>query len=464
MRKLLGSFRFKLILSFFFIVLVILGALYYVVNRTTHREFRDYVVRGKSNQLKGLKEGLVEYYEKNGTWRGVKAVFREAVSSQLGGNGRRMAHGDGFTSGVGRSMALVGSDGRIVASEDESLLGEKIPSDIVTQGVNLEINGRRVGTLLAGPLVTGELEGSEQQFLSSVNRTIIYAGAVGFAVALLLGWLLLRQLTQPLNKLTRATKKISAGDLDHRVSIDSEDELGKLGNSFNQMARNLQESEEIRRRMIGDIAHELRTPLTVLSGEVEAIREGVYKPTDEKLGQIQEDLNLLKRLIEDLRELTLAEAGELELNRGPTQLDRLIRSVKNKLESIADRDRIKLELDLPESMTELNLDGDRISQVLNNIVRNAIQHTKEDGRVTISASERQKDVVVKVTDTGEGIPEEKLDHVFDRFYRADSSRSTEGGSGLGLSIAKELVEAHGGKIQIDSEVGKGTTLSFSLPK
>lgn len=464
MSKFFRSFQFKLIASFFLIVLIILGSLYFVVNRTTHDEFRAYVIRGRSNQLRGLREELLGYYQSNGTWQGVESVFREGISSGIRGDGRGMGTGGNMAYGGEQRLALVGPDGNVIVSYEESLVGRKIPSDLVDQGVPLKMDNQRIGTLLAGPLLTGELEGSEQKFLASVNKTIIYAGVVGLTVALLLGWFLFRQITKPLNKLTRATEKISSGDLDYRVSIDSDDELGELGESFNVMARNLQESEEIRRRMIGDIAHELRTPLTVLSGEVEAIRGGVYEPTDEKLREIQEDLNLLNRLIEDLRELTLAEAGELELNRGPTSLDRLVQRVRGKLEGMADREGVRLETDLPETVPQLALDSDRISQVLTNLLRNAIRHTEEGGRVQVRVTETTSELLVEVADTGEGISQDQIDHVFDRFYRGDSSRSSEGGSGLGLSIAKELVEAHGGEIQIDSDSGEGTTVSFSLPK
>ncbi|MCF7890180.1 HAMP domain-containing protein [Candidatus Bipolaricaulota bacterium] len=463
MKNLFSSFRFKLVLSLFLIVIVILGSLYYVVNRTTQSEFRDYVVRGRSNQLRGTRETLLSYYRTNGSWNGADSVFKDRVGSNVGGNGKGPGSSASSPASGARHVALVGPDGRIIASYDGEMVGKKIPGDLLSQGISLELDGKKIGTLLAGPLLAAELDQSERQFLESVNRRIIYAGAVGLAVALLLGWLLIKQLTRPLNKLTRATREVSQGKLDHRVSVDSNDELGELAESFNRMTSSLQESEEIRRRMIGDIAHELRTPLTVLNGEVEAIREGVYEPTDEKLEEIQEDINLLNRLIEDLRELTLAEAGELELNREPVDLAELIRKSTNKLSDLTAESDVELKTDLPEAVPETELDADRILQVINNLVKNAISHT-ESGEVRISLEEQPEDIVMKITDTGEGIPEDKLEHVFDRFYRVDSSRSGEGGSGLGLSIAKELVRAHGGEIWINSEPGNGTTVSFSLPK
>jgi len=463
MKDLFNSFRFKLVLSLFLLVIVVLGSLYYVVNRTTQSEFRDYVVRGRSNQLRGARGTLLRYYSENGSWDGVDSVFREKVVARAEGNGKGPGGSASSPPGGPRNVALAGPAGRIIASYDGEMVGKKIPVDLLSQGIPLELDGQKVGTLLAGPILATELGQPERQFLESVNRRIIYAGVVGIAAALFLGWLLVRQLTRPLNRLTRATRQVSQGELDHRVSVDSNDELGELAESFNRMTRDLQESEEIRRRMIGDIAHELRTPLTVLSGEVEAIREGVYEPTDEKLKEIQEDINLLNRLIEDLRELTLAEAGELELNKGPVDLSDLVGRLSGKLSELSPEADLELTTDLPEALPEIELDVDRISQVINNLVKNAISHT-ESGEVRISLKERPEEVLVKIADTGEGIPEDKLEHVFDRFYRADNSRSGEGGTGLGLSIAKELVRAHGGEIWIDSEPGKGTTVSFSLPK
>lgn len=490
MRKVFRSFQFKLIISLFLIVFVILGSLYFVINQTTQNAFREYVVQGGrseqfreyvaqkginlqfreyviragGNQMRGLRASLIEYYENNETWEGVGSLLKRSSSQEEvedSGNGS-----NGSTSGNGmQDVVLVGTDGKIIASSyDDDLVGKEVSGDMVEQAIELESNGERIGTLVTEDLLSVKLDETARQLLASVNRKMIYAGAVGLVVALLLGWLLFRQITEPLNKLTRATKKISSGDLDHKVSIESEDELGKLSESFNQMAQNLKESEEIRRRMIGDIAHELRTPLTVLSGEVEAIRDGVYKPTDDKLREIQEDLNLLNRLVEDLRELTLAEADELNLHRRPANPGHLIQRVVNNLKKVANHKKINFEMELPKSLPEIYLDTDRISQVLNNLLKNSLRHTEEGGRVLVRAKERKDDVIIEVNDNGEGIPEDKIDHVFDRFYRGDSSRSSEGGSGLGLSIAKELIQSHGGEIWIDSEPGEGTTVSFSLPK
>jgi len=488
MRKVFHSFQFKLTISLFLIVLVILGSLYFVINRTTHREFKKYVVRGEKeqqfrdfiarpeksqqfrkyviqpggHQFEVLRAGLKEYYQSKGSWEGVDSILKK-LSTQVEGGESGGGSGEN-SSGKGEQVVLVGNDGKIVASSyGDDLIGREVSGGLVQNAVPIESNGERIGVLVSEDLLSVRLDNTAQQFLASVRRNILYAGIAGLVIAMIIGWILFRQLTEPLNKLMNATKKISSGDLDHEVSVDSEDELGKLGSSFNRMARNLRESEEIRQRMISDIAHELRTPLTVLSGKVEAITDGVYEPTEEKLHEIQEELNLLNRLVEDLRELTLAEADELELNRSPVSLVHLVKRTVNSLEKLANRKEIELKLDLPESVPELELDADRISQVLNNLIKNSLRHTGKGDTITVRVMEKPDQVLTQVIDTGEGVPEDKIDHVFDRFYRGDSSRSSEG-SGLGLTITKELVQSHGGDIWIESEPGEGTLVSFSLPK
>ena len=490
MIKFIKSFRVKLISTLFLIILLTIISLYFIVNQTTYHEFKRYVVRrgqraqfreyvarsdfnprfmeyvikSNINQLTGLRTNLEEYYEKNGNWEGVGSILKQFSSKEDDNNQEENSDEEGSSEEV-KDVILVGSDNKIIAaSYGTDLAGRKVTGDIVENAFALESDGKRIGTLVSEDLIRVKLDETAQQFLVSVSRKIFYAGITSIAVALLLGWLLFRQLTKPLNELTRATKKVSTGDLDHRVDIDSDDELGRLSESFNQMAQNLRESKEIRQRMISDIAHELRTPLTVLGAKVEAMREGVYEATDEKLREVQEYLTLLNRLVEDLQELTLAEAGELDLDCEPEDISQIVKRVQNNLKNAAGKKKVNLVIDFPDSLPEISLDSDRIYEVLNNLVKNAIRHTKEGGEVRIRVKERENDVMIEVEDTGEGIPEDKIDHVFDRFYRTDSSRSSEGGSGLGLSISKELVQAHGGEISIESEPGKGTVVSFYLPK
>lgn len=457
------SFRLKLALAFLLVILVILTSVYFLIGHLAEREFRDYVIRGNTNQATGMKESLLDFYGRNTSWKNVEEVFTEEQVLDSRGSGRRSGPGGPSAASGMRNLSLVGSNRRVIASYNEDLVGEKIPESLLDSGLQLDYEGERIGTVLAGPLFSTELGEQEQQFLNSLQRGVLYAGAAGLIIAALLGGLLVRQLTRPLNELTEATERVSEGELDQKVNINSDDEIGTLGKAFNRMSENLKESEEIRKRMIGDIAHELRTPLSVVSGEMEAIREGVYEPSEKKLKEIEDELSLLSRLVEDLRELTLAESGELDLKKDPADLNRLIKKVIGQMESIFREEGVELEFDESGDQPEIRIDADRISQVLSNLLKNSVRHTSEGGKVEILVSEEEKRVLIQVSDNGEGLPEEKLDHVFERFYRAESSRSGRG-SGLGLSIAKELVDAHGGDIWVESDEGKGTTIGFSLPK
>jgi len=460
--RLFNSFRLKLALSFLLVILVVLTSIYFLAGHLAEKEFRDYVIRGNTNQAAGMRDVLVNYYRENGSWRGVDSVFTREGSSGVR-TGRGSGNGRPDYAGGPRNIVLVDGDDEVIASYNDELLGRKVPPDLLEQGLKLDYRGRWIGTVLAGPLLSTDLSRTERQFLDSLRKSILYSGGAGLLIALVLGGILVRQLTRPLNRLTEATRKISRGELDQTVDIESGDELGNLGKSFNIMSKNLKESEEMRKRMIGDIAHELRTPLSIVLGEIEAIREGVYEPTEEKLSDIEDDLSLLKRLVEDLRELTLAESGELDLNELSVNLNDLVGKVAGQMRDVFEREDITIRLDPSDSPLEVMADPDRISQVLNNLLKNSVRSLGRGGRVEIRVKDEDQKATVEVMDNGQGIAEEKLDHVFERFYRGEASRSSSG-TGLGLSIAKELVNAHGGEIWINSEEGKGTTVGFSLPK
>jgi signal transduction histidine kinase len=290
------------------------------------------------------------------------------------------------------------------------------------------------------------------------------AGLAAAIVAVLMGALFVRRLIRPLRNLTAATLQIAGGDLEQRVHIRSHDEFGQLGQAFNTMTEKLARSEKLRRDMIADIAHELRTPLTVIQGDLQAIIEGLYEPTPELLSSIHEESLRLNRLIHDLRELSLAEAGELPLEIRPTDLRELVRSAATTIRPKLEAKGISLLVELPPQPLEAEIDPDRIGQVLANLLSNAERHTPEGGRITLRLSRQDGEAWVSVSDTGPGVAEEDLPYLFERFWRGDKSRArTSGGTGLGLAIAKQLIEAHGGRIWAESQPDEGATFTFSLP-
>ncbi|MCL6472579.1 MAG: HAMP domain-containing protein [Firmicutes bacterium] len=312
----------------------------------------------------------------------------------------------------------------------------------------------------------------EQSFLQSVNKWIWVAGLLAAAIAALAGFIIAKRMTAPLKDLAVAAKEISRGDLAHRVEIQSDDEIGQVARSFNAMARSIEKSNELRRRLLGDIVHEIKTPLTVVRGNIEAMLDGVIEPTPKKLAAIHTETLLLARLLNDLRDLSLAEGKQLKLETQVEDIGSIIRQVVEMFKPRATEEAKQLSIELNNDIPPALVDRDRISQVLYNLIANAFQYTSKGDYIKISARVDtavgggidNPVVLVSVADSGEGISEKDLPYVFDHFYRVDESRArSSGGSGIGLAIVKHLIEAHGGHVWVKSKPGEGSTFFFTLP-
>lgn len=272
----------------------------------------------------------------------------------------------------------------------------------------------------------------------------------------------LRRMSRPLDELVEASNKVAEGDYSARVDVKGTPEIRSLLHGFNSMAERLQANDQQRRNMLADVSHELRTPITVIQGNVEGILDGMYPADEMRLRSILEETQILSRLVDDLRTLALAESGALRLKREPTNLAELIRDTVSTFEAQARVKEIAITTSVDQS-EEANIDPQRVREVLTNLISNALRYTPRRGEVKVGAVESgsgaERDVTVFVEDNGPGIESKDLPHVFERFYKAGDS----GGMGLGLSIAKYLVEAHSGEIRAESEIGKGTKISFRLP-
>jgi signal transduction histidine kinase len=290
------------------------------------------------------------------------------------------------------------------------------------------------------------------------------------AAALAIGFVVFRSITRPIDQLTQAAQSLSQGDLSTRVQVDDHptrlgtDEISDLGSAFNTMADNLEQAEQLRRDMTADVAHELRTPLSVIRANLEAMIDGVYPADTDHIHTTLDQVNLLSRLIEDLRTLALAEAGQLQLVKRPSDVTKLISSSLASFETQAQAQQIDLRLNVPTHLSAIEIDPDRIQQALAILIANALRYTPAHGSIEVNAQQSNNGILIDVIDNGAGIPAEDLPHVFERFYRADKSRSRAGGgSGLGLAIAKSIIEAHAGTIQASSKLGRGTTMRIALP-
>ena len=267
-----------------------------------------------------------------------------------------------------------------------------------------------------------------------------------------------------MRSLSFAARGIAQGDLSQRAWVRGKDEVGQVALAFNQMAETLQRYTVERRNMIVDIAHELRTPLAVIQSNLEAMLDGVLRATPEELVALHQETLLLNRLITDLRTLSLAEAGQLRLEKRPVHPGELIRQVAERMSLRAQDKHIDLVAEAGDGLPEIKADPERLTQIVTNLVDNALRYTPPGTRVTLSAHVAPGGVELAVADSGPGIPPEDLPHVFDRFWRAEKSRNrATGGSGLGLAIVKQLVEAHGGRVQVESSAGAATKFTVQLP-
>jgi signal transduction histidine kinase len=362
----------------------------------------------------------------------------------------------------------------VISDTQGELVGSVLTSVELANGAPISVRDSLVGILIVSPSGLSGTNSLTEQFLASVNQSILISVAVAGGIALLLGALFFLQITAPLRKLKQAASAIASGDLRQRVAVKSRDELGELGHTFNQMAENLDLAETRRQRLVADVAHELRTPLAVMQANLEGMIDGVLPLDLEQVEAVHTETLLLTRLVGDLRLLSLAESGELKLERSPANLGRLVDQVCERIQPQAAQKGIKLQVEIQDHLSEVNMDTDRITQVLTNLIHNALNYTPRGGEITVKAvldTTQPGAAAVSVTDTGPGIAVADLPFVFDRFYRADRSRTrASGGSGLGLAIVRQLVEAHGGKVKAESPVfhtpaggGFGTRILFNLP-
>jgi two-component system sensor histidine kinase BaeS len=428
--------------------------------QSARREFTRFMLQNQAIVTDDLLAQLSAHYARQGSWTDVEQVLEQ---SSIETEGQRII----------RPLLLIDTQGRIVASNWTQQIGEPLLEHELTQGWPVQVNGKTVGTLVVPgsrrppPERMPEWLGPEgAATLDRVQQAILTAGVVAGALALVMAGVLAWGLVRPLHRLTRATEAIAQGDLSQRVPVTSGDEVGELAAAFNFMADELQRAEQLRRDMTADVAHELRNPLSVIRSHVEALQDGVFDLTPGNLEPIHDKTMLLSRLVEDLRELALAEAGQLPLERAPTDLIRLVEQTLEGFQAQAEKKEIDLRVNLPPELPLVSADRGRIGQVLTNLLSNALRHTPPGGMVTVSATTADSCVHLSVADTGQGIAPADLPNVFERFYRGDQARERPAdsqGTGLGLAIARQLVEMHGGTIGVESAPGAGSEFWFTLP-
>ena len=434
----------KLILAFLAVSLFSTGIIVISSRIATNREFDKFI---NDRYEEELLDQLSDHFAKKQSWDGVEKIYQR----------------DHFNPNDKHPLffAIADENGNIIVEGDGYLLGESVSESQLQAGSQIEVDDRMVGILLLNaPLDKNPLE---DEFIRRIGNSIFLSAVGTILLAFILGAILSRTITRPIRELTKATHEMADGKLGQQVPVRSRDEIGELASSFNKMNSDLARSFNLRKQMTADIAHELRTPLALIIGHAEGVHDGVLPPSKENFEIIREEAERLEKLVNDLRTLSLADAGELSVEFQPVEIHKFLSDIQYHYLAPFNQKRVTLNL-MPAPVLLVNLDPSRFSQVLTNILDNALRFTPEGGRVDMSIRQSGDLIEISIQDSGEGVTAEDAAHLFDRFYRADESRNRDaGGSGLGLAIAKSIVEMHKGKIWAESETGKGLKVIIQIP-
>ncbi len=444
---------FKLGLAFFITIVFSVALVYYLTERSVVQRFDRYREQQRKEIFALFSRQLSIYYEQNGSWRGVDRLFYRVVETRRDEDGKVV---EKIVAIYNIPLSLANEEGKVFLSTKPDI-GRRLTQEEIERGP-IEVNGLQVGTLL----ILDFVDPDEAAILASARRSALLGGGIATLLALVLAIFLIAQILSPLRTLSAVTEQVARGVLPEKVRLRTRDEFHGLGESFDRMVDNLRRSEKLRETMTADIAHELRTPVTIIQGTLEALLDGIYEPTAQTIAPIYEETLHLGRLIDDLRDLALAEAGELRLSREVTDIGQLVRQVVEAAVPSMD-EAPNVEVIAEEGLELISVDPKRIRQVIANLLSNAIRYTPTSGRIEISIHGAEGEVEVYVSDTGPGISPEDLPRLFERFYRGDPARNRSGGSGLGLAIARRWVEAHGGRIWAENNRTGGARFTFRLP-
>ncbi len=469
------SLRLRLLLVTVLVSGVAVAAVVLMSSRAASTEFRRFISTSEEIDLNRFQEMLSEHYRQNGGWSGAQTALERMGRI----SGKRLLLIDGerkiiaaFPDHLSKADIDISADNtlrvrsKVEERKGDNAVGVRQEEMVFVNAPGVEIknstNATVASLLVAGSTLDEDMRG--EQFTGSVNRSLAVVAVIVVVSALIATVLLSRRILGPVESLTRAARRMEQGDLTKRVEVRSGDEIAELARAFNQMADSLSRNEQLRRDMVGDVAHELRTPLTNIRCQIESLQDGLIEPRREVIDSIHEEALLLSRLIDDLQELALAEAGQLRLALGPTSIKEVIEKTALAVAPRIESKKISLRVDAPEDLPCAIADSERVGQVLRNLLANAVTHTPSGGVIGIRARASGEEIEIMVSDTGSGIEAQHADRIFERFYRADRSRArATGGAGLGLAIVKQLVLAHGGHIRVESEPDRGSQFIFTLP-
>jgi signal transduction histidine kinase len=479
--RLFPTLRGRLIAMVAALVAVMIGSVAVISTRVAHYEIRKFevaVTTGGSPRLTPTTSFQIDrltpptpgtiavFYREHGTWAGVQPAV------------------DQMAKRAGTDVLLFDRERRLVASSSNQLRTARV--DLLSSGmlaIERKVPSGKTNELIRGPQIvihdaSGKVAGSlfllphrnialELPRTRSLDRSFFWIFLAAMLFGIIMAVAIARAVSSPVERLTAAARRMESGDLAVRVEPGGGAELEELAHGFNAMAATLARNEELRRRMVSDVAHELRAPLTNIRCELESMQDGLTALTPERIASLHDETMHLTSLVDDLQDLALAEAGRLDIDPQPIAVAALARRAAAGIEPRARERGVTIrcegDVDVHDDLIVL-ADARRTVQILTNLLTNAVAHMENAGEIRIAWSRGNGEAIVRVIDSGVGIPADELPHIFERFYRVDVSRSrTTGGAGLGLSIVRQLVAAHGGRVWAESVVGHGSTFSFTLP-
>lgn len=459
------SLTAKLIATLTFTIAVALLTAALLAGRAVNSAARGYFGAMMQERLAIVANQAAARYAQTGSWREAQDAVDEAWAASAPGRmmGRGLMAGRQHMArdATDRLLLVDPTSGAPLGAE-----GRPVDATALAVGAPVLVGSEQLAILAPGSSLS-TLSTNEELLLTRINQALWWSALAAGLAALAAGGALAASILRPLRRLQDAVAQVAAGRLDVEASVRGSDEIAQLARSFNRMAAHLRQQEELRQRMVADIAHELRTPLSVVQGNLQAILDGVYPLEMREIQALADETQVLSRLVSDLHELAQAEAGQLLLERQATPVDAALRRTAESFRSLADQGRVTLVVAETPPDLVVNADPDRLQQILHNLLANALRHTPAGGSVHLAAHVHGAAVRFSIQDSGPGIAAADVDHIFDRFYRADRSRTRAAGYtsgvGLGLAIVKALVEAHGGRVGVESQEGRGAMFWFDLP-
>ncbi len=456
------SLRSQLSLYIMTIVLVVVGVVSFLANAAVNKQFEEYIMKQEQGQREKIISDLQSLY--NGMTRSWNLDYIHAIGMYSLYDGYVLSVYDGEGKEIWNAETHDMSLCKQIMSTITERMGERRDSGFTTYSYDLMQGEQKVGTAYIKAYGPYFLKENEFQFINDLNELLLIIGLISSVVSVIMGTILAHKIARPITKTAEIAEQISKGDYTIRFEGETESiELNTLVCSINNMADSLGRQEQYRKQLTADIAHELRTPLTAIRSHLEAMSEGIWEATPERLRGCVEEVKRLGSLVVDLDRLAKLERENIKLIKQDVDLLEVVQAVFGNFEKEADNKGVIIDINGATSI--ISADKDRLIQVITNLISNAIKYTPEGGQIHVQVSHEGNNGVVVIEDNGIGIAEKDIPYIFERFYRTDQSRNRKtGGAGIGLTIVKTIVEGHNGKVTVESNQGKGSRFTIWLPK